>query len=66
MAQFASMMQRAVFDRPVIDQTGLTGKYDFDLEWRPDESQFGGKHCGQPGFVEAGFVHRSLFSNGSG
>jgi uncharacterized protein (TIGR03435 family) len=42
MAQFASMMQRAVLDRPVVDQTGLPGKYDFDLEWTPDESQFDG------------------------
>jgi uncharacterized protein (TIGR03435 family) len=42
-AQFASMMQRGVLDRPVADNTGLTGKYDFDLEWLPDESQFGGK-----------------------
>lgn len=23
-------------DRPVLDQTGLTGKYDFRLEWSPD------------------------------
>jgi len=43
MAQFASMLQRAVLDRPVVDRTGLSGKYDFDLEWADDESQFGGQ-----------------------
>jgi uncharacterized protein (TIGR03435 family) len=42
MTQFASMLQRAVLDRPVVDNTGLSGKYDFDLEWAPDETQFGG------------------------
>jgi uncharacterized protein (TIGR03435 family) len=25
--------------RPVLDKTGLTGKYDFTLKWSPDESQ---------------------------
>jgi uncharacterized protein (TIGR03435 family) len=43
MAQFASMLQRSVVDRPVVDKTGLAGKYDFDLEWTPDETQFDGR-----------------------
>jgi uncharacterized protein (TIGR03435 family) len=42
MADLASVMQRAALDRPVIDQTGLSGRYDFSLEWTPDETQFGG------------------------
>ena len=42
MADFTSVLQRAILDRPVVDNTNLTGRYDFDLEWAPDESQFGG------------------------
>jgi uncharacterized protein (TIGR03435 family) len=42
MSDFASLMQRAILDRPVVDRTGLPGRYDFDLEWAPDETQFGG------------------------
>jgi uncharacterized protein (TIGR03435 family) len=41
-ADFAGVMQAAVLDRPVVDQTGLTGRYDFVLTWTPDETQFGG------------------------
>lgn len=43
MGDFTSLLQRALLDRPVVDKTGLAGKYDFDLEWAPDNSQFGGE-----------------------
>lgn len=40
MADLAMVMQSAVLDRPVVDQTGLAGRYDFTLTWTPDETQF--------------------------
>jgi uncharacterized protein (TIGR03435 family) len=43
MADLASMLQRAVLNRPVADKTNLTAKYDFELEWTYDDSQFGGQ-----------------------
>jgi uncharacterized protein (TIGR03435 family) len=42
MADFASLLQTAVLDRPVVDQSGLDGHYDFELNWTPDETQFAG------------------------
>jgi uncharacterized protein (TIGR03435 family) len=40
MKDFCDGMQSAVMDKPVVDHTGLTPRYDFNLNWTPDESQF--------------------------
>jgi uncharacterized protein (TIGR03435 family) len=42
MGEFASVLQRSPLDRPVIDRTGLSGRYDFNLEFAPDETVWGG------------------------
>jgi uncharacterized protein (TIGR03435 family) len=42
MQDFCELMQSAVLDRPVVDETELPGRYNFLLKWTPDESQFGG------------------------
>jgi uncharacterized protein (TIGR03435 family) len=40
MAGFATWMQSGVMDKPVVDETELSDRYDFTLKWTPDESQF--------------------------
>jgi uncharacterized protein (TIGR03435 family) len=42
MGEFASVLQRSPLDRPVIDRTGLSGRFDFELEFAPDETVWGG------------------------
>ena len=36
MTEFAEFLQARILERPVVDQTGLTDRYDFTLEWKPD------------------------------
>ena len=40
MTELAQSLQTAVMDRPVINQTKIEGRYDFTLDWMPDETQF--------------------------
>jgi uncharacterized protein (TIGR03435 family) len=42
MDDFVAMLQRATLDRPTVNKTGLKGRYDFDLTWAQDETQYGG------------------------
>lgn len=43
MGDFTSFaLQGAVLDRPVLDQTGIVGRYDFTLTWAPVGTEFGG------------------------
>ena len=57
MGDFATLLQRAL-EQPVIDQTGLIGRYDFDLEFTPDETLYSGAFKGaedasKPGLLAA-------------
>jgi len=57
MDDFATLLQRAL-EQPVADQTGLTGRYDFDLEFTPDETLYGGafkdaEDASKPGLIAA-------------
>ena len=40
MTELAQSLQTAVLDRPVINQTRIEGRFDFTLDWMPDETQF--------------------------
>jgi uncharacterized protein (TIGR03435 family) len=42
-SDFTGFLQSIVLDRPVVDHTELTGRYDFQMKWTPDASQFGGQ-----------------------
>jgi uncharacterized protein (TIGR03435 family) len=62
MADFVHLMQSAVLDRPVVDQTALTGKWDFELKWTPDDSQFGGMGMRAPPQSDAPDAPPPLFT----
>jgi uncharacterized protein (TIGR03435 family) len=62
MADFAGVMQTAVLDRPVVDQTGLAGRYDFLLTWTPDETQFGGLGARVPPPADDAAARPDLFT----
>ena len=52
MPEFAQFLQMAVLDRPVVDKTGLKGKFDFNLQWttNPDAAT---DPAAAPGFITA-------------
>jgi uncharacterized protein (TIGR03435 family) len=52
MADFAFIMQ-FFLDRPMVDQTGLTGRYDFSLRWTFDETQASSDPNAAPGIFTA-------------
>jgi uncharacterized protein (TIGR03435 family) len=41
-SDFTGFLQSIVLDRPVVDRTGIQGRYDYQCTFTPDESQFGG------------------------
>ncbi len=61
MAGFARWFNGGVLDRPVVDETGLAGTFDFTLNWMPDNSQYYGMGGMMPPPAD-GSVLPSLFT----
>jgi uncharacterized protein (TIGR03435 family) len=53
MTDFCGLLQSAVLDRPVVDQTALDGKWNFLLKWTADDSQFSGMGIKPPSASDA-------------
>ncbi len=41
-SDFTGFLQVLVLDRPVVERTGLSGRYDSQSTFAPDDSKFGG------------------------
>jgi uncharacterized protein (TIGR03435 family) len=52
MGDLALVMKYAA-DRPVVDQTGLTGRYDFQMKWTSDDSKAPTDGTAAPGLFTA-------------
>jgi len=57
MEELASVLQAGMLvnnlDKPVVDQTGLAGKYDFSLKWTPDAAMAAGAGTAPPADADA-------------
>ncbi len=60
MGEFANLLQRYVLDRPVLDQTGIEGRYDLMLQWTADDAQFNGRG-GQLPTLKSSFEPPDIF-----
>jgi uncharacterized protein (TIGR03435 family) len=58
---FTSFLQSLVLDRPLVDQTGLTGRYDLTVTFTPDDSLFNGHPPAFPKLAEGVEAAPSFF-----
>jgi uncharacterized protein (TIGR03435 family) len=61
MGDLAGFLQSTVLDRPVVDQTGITGKFDINLLFLPDDSLFNGHPPKLPPPTDTADTPPSLF-----
>ena len=53
MGELSGMLMRLFLDRPVVDQTGLTRRFDFQLKWTQDETRAPTDGSAPPGLFTA-------------
>ena len=61
LADFTGFLQTIVLDRPVVNQTGLTAKFDFSFTFTPNDSQFNGHPPPLPAHTDATEPSPDLF-----
>ncbi len=61
-ADLAGLLQGAVMDRPVVDESGIEGRYNFTLQWTPDEFQFAALGGVPPGLADKPDAPPDLFT----
>jgi bla regulator protein blaR1 len=54
MATLAKFLSEGQTGRPVVDMTGLAGKYNFHLEWSPDNSPTQAGNSASPMLIDNG------------
>jgi uncharacterized protein (TIGR03435 family) len=59
---FTGFLQFLVLDRPVVDQTGIAGRYDMTVTFTPDDSQFNGHPPKVPALAEGTEPAPDLYS----
>jgi uncharacterized protein (TIGR03435 family) len=62
MLDFTQLLQASLLDRPVVDQTGLSGRWDFVLKWTPDDAQFAAMGVKAPPPSDAGDAPPPLYT----
>ncbi len=61
LGSFCQMMQQVVLDRPVVDHSGIAGRFDFALRFAPDDSQFDGHPRAPLPLTDGGSAPPGLF-----
>jgi len=62
LADFTAFLQMLVLDRPVVNQTGITGRFDMTVTFTPDDSEFNGRPPKMPPLAEGTEPAPDLFS----
>jgi uncharacterized protein (TIGR03435 family) len=62
MEDLADAMQLQVLEYPVVDETGIAGRFDFALKWTPSSSQFRDLRANAPALTGGANPYPDLFT----